>query len=202
MGRYYYSQKTEADSLKKIKLSFLNQKGFLKRGYRSGTISWTSNWNEQKSTISIATGIYDEDSYVELDYWQEPNGDEERIKFNYKFPLTTTPCNLGGKRYWFICNLSANGKYCGRRVAVLYKGGKYFACRHCYNLSYSSRNENRRYKDYSLFYVLSNRSKIEELEQKIKRRKYAGKPTRKQLALNRLHEREFPYTMDIYKRNY
>lgn len=199
MGRYYFSKKQEADSLKKIKLSLLKLYGFLKKGYRSGSVKWTNNWGGNESTISIASSIYDEECYLELDYWQEPNGDDERIKINYKFPLVTTPCNFGGKRYWFLCNLSANGKYCGRRVAVLYKGGKYFACRHCYSLSYSSRNENRRYKDYPLFFALTNRQKIDELKQKMKRGTYAGNPTRKQRALNRLYEKEIPYSMTIYR---
>jgi hypothetical protein len=32
---------------------------------------------------------------------------------------------------------------CGRRVGKLYlpPGGKYFGCRHCYNLTYTSSNE-------------------------------------------------------------
>ena len=46
-----------------------------------------------------------------------------------------TLCNYGGKRPWFICG------NCGRRVAVLYGAGKYFACRHCYDLTYRSCQE-------------------------------------------------------------
>ena len=51
--------------------------------------------------------------------------------------LTWTPCNYGGKRPWFIC--PATG--CGRRVAVIYGAGRYFACRHCYDLTYASQQE-------------------------------------------------------------
>jgi hypothetical protein len=32
-------------------------------------------------------------------------------------------------------------KTCRRRVQKLYLGGEYFGCRHCYELSYQSRNE-------------------------------------------------------------
>jgi len=49
--------------------------------------------------------------------------------------LDWTPCNYGGLRPWFSC------MNCGRMVAVLYLGGKYFACRHCYNLTYTSCQE-------------------------------------------------------------
>jgi hypothetical protein len=46
-----------------------------------------------------------------------------------------TPCNYGGHRPWLIC------MDCGRRVAVLYLRGKYFACRHCLDLTYRSCQE-------------------------------------------------------------
>jgi hypothetical protein len=49
--------------------------------------------------------------------------------------LDWTACNFGGCRPWLICMT------CGRRVAVLYLRGKYFACRHCCNLTYSSCQE-------------------------------------------------------------
>ncbi len=52
-----------------------------------------------------------------------------------RLTLTRTPCNYGGERVWFIC------PSCGKRVAVLYSGGKYFACRGCCNLTYQSCNE-------------------------------------------------------------
>jgi hypothetical protein len=50
-------------------------------------------------------------------------------------PLDWTPCHFGGERPWFICG------NCGRRVAVIYGAGKYFACRHCYDLTYRSCQE-------------------------------------------------------------
>jgi hypothetical protein len=40
---------------------------------------------------------------------------EQRINFIW------TTCNYGGKRVWFIC------PSCGKRVAVIYLGCKYFA---------------------------------------------------------------------------
>jgi hypothetical protein len=32
---------------------------------------------------------------------------------------------------------------CGRRVAILYGPGKYFLCRHCYDLRYESQREDK-----------------------------------------------------------
>ena len=51
-------------------------------------------------------------------------------------------CNFGGERTWFICP----GAGCGRRVAVLYGAGRYFLCRHCYELLYESQRENAMYR--------------------------------------------------------
>jgi len=58
------------------------------------------------------------------------------------------PC-FGGKRWWFICPLTKNGQYCGRRVRVLYQrpGCIYFRCRHCYDLTYLSIRAHDRRKD-------------------------------------------------------
>ena len=46
--------------------------------------------------------------------------------------VTTTPCNYGGVRYWFICGS------CYENVGVLYFTGKCWECRKCGNLVYSS----------------------------------------------------------------
>ena len=46
-----------------------------------------------------------------------------------------TQCNYGGTRQWWQC------PGCGRRVAVLYRRGQWFACRHCHALIYASQLE-------------------------------------------------------------
>ncbi len=58
-----------------------------------------------------------------------------------RVPITWTACHLGGKRPWFVCSVYSNGRYCGRRAAVLYGAGKLFACRRCYDLAYASQQE-------------------------------------------------------------
>ena len=60
---------------------------------------------------------------------------------DYPVRLVTTPCRLGGVRWWFICPLTKNGVPCGRRVRKLYLCGKYFGCRHCHDLTYQSSQE-------------------------------------------------------------
>jgi NAD(P)-dependent dehydrogenase (short-subunit alcohol dehydrogenase family) len=39
------------------------------------------------------------------------------------------------------CLHYSGGRYCGRRVAVLYGAGELFACRCCYGLAYASQQE-------------------------------------------------------------
>jgi hypothetical protein len=54
---------------------------------------------------------------------------------------------FGGGRPWFRCTATADGRYCGRRVAKLYLGGSaVFACRQCYGLAYASQLESLRHR--------------------------------------------------------
>jgi hypothetical protein len=66
-------------------------------------------------------------------------GDPDRRDIEDVVCLTWTPCHYGGQRPWFRCP----GWGCGRRVAKLYLGGRYFRCRHCHDLAYESQREDR-----------------------------------------------------------
>jgi len=61
--------------------------------------------------------------------------------------LTTTRPHFGGLRWWFCCPLRVEGRPCGRRVGKLYlpPGGRYFGCRHCHGLTYTSCQDSRRF---------------------------------------------------------
>ena len=80
---------------------------------------------------------------------------------------------------------------CGRRVGTLFlsSGGKYFGCRHCYDLSYESRNECRLGRFGQIVYALKADRQVEELREKIKRWTWGGRPTRKVRKLNALEQR-------------
>jgi hypothetical protein len=112
-----------------------------------------------------------------------------------KIQLTTTPCHLSGVRYWFICPLSVNRVYCGRRTGTLYlaSGGKYFGCRYCYKLTYESRNEMRIGRSGGIGYPIVVENKIEDLHQQIKRWTWRGRPTRKARKLQRLERKMTAY---------
>lgn len=176
--------KATADSLKKISTAFLKKHSYFNNSWRSGTITWTSGWDGHKSSVGIDVRAMDDgDSYLRIHYTQTDRDTGEKKDFDYKIPLTTTPCRYGGKRYWFTCPWYKNGRYCGRRVATLYKDGDYFACRHCYNLTYDSRNLSGRYKGFVSI------PDIEEAEKEVKRYYYRGQPTRKYRRVIRLNEK-------------
>ncbi len=175
MGRYYYSKKEEADTLKQLNVVFLNRHNYFQGGYYSGTITWSRN-GEKTGSISILSFVGENEKYVRLIYTQTDRFTDEKKDFDYKVSLATTPCNFGGNRYWFVCSASRGGKYCGRRVGTLYKDGDYFACRHCYNLSYSSRNLGGIFK--SAGQVVSE-PELEELYMSIKTKYYKGKMTKR-----------------------
>lgn len=157
----------------------------------SGTIFWTNCFDERTGSIGIMVDTLDNDGYVKFNYTVTDRNTEEKTDYDYKVQLTTTPCNFGGVRYWFICPLSKNGVYCGRRVAKLYcaPGANYYGCRYCYNLSYESRNESRLGRFGQLGYLLKAEKQIEELSSQIKRDFYDGKPTRKLRKLLRIQNK-------------
>ena len=68
-------------------------------------------------------------------------GTTEWKSIEQRVPITWTACHLGGQRPWFVCSVYRNGRYCGRRAAVLYGAGELFACRRCYGLAYASQQE-------------------------------------------------------------
>jgi hypothetical protein len=95
-----------------------------------GTTHW-SHGDGTTASIQITGGR----QALILDY-RVKAGDEDWQTVQQRVPIRWTPCRFGGERPWFICDVSANGVYCGRQVAKLYSAGRLFACRHCYRLGY------------------------------------------------------------------
>lgn len=184
MGRWGF--KTEAEDCKKVSIFWLKKHEYL-IGFKSGSIVWAYPSGD-KSSIGFEVSVYGTDKHIRFRYWQKDFYDSEKKHFDYKFQITTTGCHYGGVRYWFICGLFKGGVYCGRRVGVLYKDGDYFGCRLCYDLTYQARKVSKHYR-YGAFAALSLDWTIEELEAKVKRPFYAGKPTRKQRRINKLYRK-------------
>jgi len=193
MGRYYYDAKTTVEQATQLSIFKLKEFGLL-RGYSASTLTWTHKASGKQNSIGITVDIEDE-PYVKVNYTITDRTTGKKTKYDYKINLTSTPCHFGGVRYWFICPLSVNGVYCGRRTGTLYlaSGGNYFGCRHCYDLSYESRNESRLGRISQLGYILKVERQIEELSSRVKRNFYAGRPTRKFGRLIRMQNRLSEY---------
>lgn len=174
--------KTEADSLKKIEIWWLKKHGYL-IGWKGGSIRWTHRPSGYESSVGIGVSTFGEDQSIRI-YYTQTEEDGTKKDFDYKIPLTTTPCYLGGYRYWFNCPWYANKIYCGKRVGVLYKGGDYFACRHCYNLSYASRNQSRS-PLFSAFDLCFEGDEIAEKQANLRVKNWKGTPTKKYMKLER-----------------
>ena len=187
--------KSEADNIKKIETSFLKKHGYF-TGWRSGTITWTSGYNGNQSSVGIEVSTMNDENYIRIHYTQTDNSTGEKKDFDYKVQLEKTSCHFGGFRYWFKCSLYKSGQYCGRRVGVLYKDGDWFGCRHCYELTYSSRKTNKKYRYYPMFRVIELDAEIEKAYEKAKRYTYRGKPTKKRRKIEKLNAEAMYY----YKR--
>jgi hypothetical protein len=95
------------------------------------------SWNRGKASIDYELNTWDpSDSWLELAYTVSATGEEIRCRNE----LVTTRLPSGGLRWWFVCPLIANGQLCGARVHKLYlpPGARYFGCRGCHDLTYSS----------------------------------------------------------------
>jgi hypothetical protein len=127
---YRWNTKGTTDESRELDIRVLHRGNSLTSGYR-GSYSWSCG-GEPGSSIQYRV----EQGKIVLSYRYHANGGEwEDIE--EPVSLTYTPCNYGGQRPWFIC--PAVG--CNRRVAVIYGAGRYFACRHCYDLVYQSQRE-------------------------------------------------------------
>ena len=98
-------------------------------------LSWKSNWGRQNSILLTVKPP----NKVRLQYTSTTPFNGAKKDHDYIVYLDSTPCNYGGKRWWFLC------PKCHRRCRVLYlaPGFTYFICRICGNLSYESQQESK-----------------------------------------------------------
>jgi hypothetical protein len=130
-NRNRFDSKTLAERCLFVDVRQLSRTGCLEPWLR---YSW--KWNNGCNIV-----IETKPEAIELLYTISYDG-QQREDVHIRVPLSWTPCNYGGKRPWFICP----GKDCGRRVAKLYLEGKYFLCRHCHDLVYSSQGVGKEWR--------------------------------------------------------
>ena len=137
---YRFDKKTTTGECHSLDVRYLYREGLLKSG------SWFSlRWSRAERETGSIGGVVEgtqtpERVILSYRHRRGPSGEWEDVR--EPVPLTWTECNFGGERPWFICP----GAGCGRRAAILYGPGRYFLCRHCYDLSYQCQRENAMYR--------------------------------------------------------
>ncbi|MFH0926828.1 MAG: hypothetical protein V1872_14555 [bacterium] len=145
MGRYSWSDRNTVEDCKSIDIPWLARYDYF-CGFKTGGVEWKNSSGQVTSSIGIQVSVDKNDpqeNYIRFFYTTTHTYSKEKTASDYKIQLTTTPCNYGNVRYWFICPLMLNNRVCNRRVGRIYlpPNGKYFGCRHCYNLTYQCQKE-------------------------------------------------------------
>jgi hypothetical protein len=168
---------------------YLRKQGLL-TGHVSTTMSWKSSMTGKVSTIGLTVSTIDEPcvrfNYTAAD--REGYGEY----YDYKVNLVTTPCNLGGVRYWFMC------PSCYRRVGGLYlaPGRVCFECRLCSDLMYQSCRRSKRGME-ALGEVCRQ---VDELRGQMRRWRYRGRETKKVKRLRALEYKAAVLSRIAYRR--
>jgi len=160
MGRWSYSTRGTTDEYRSISMQSLRRHNYINR-YCSGVLTW-GRGDAKSASVKLSVTRNGDKRYLHFEYTYTNRQKDKNTELDYYVQLESTPCYFGGKRWWFTCPASVNGKYCGRRVGVLYWAGKYFACRHCYKLVYESSRKHR-----SFYEGLSKRFEISDKYKKI-----------------------------------
>src|SRR5215211_6542720 len=133
---YRFDKKTTTGECHSVDVRYLHREGLLEPGY-SFTLRWSRAGRETGSIRGAVIGDKKPERVI-LTYRHRSGQSGEWEDVQELVPLEWTACNFGGERPWFVCP----GTGCGRRVALLYGLGRYFLCRHCYDLVYESQREN------------------------------------------------------------
>src|SRR5215216_4685911 len=132
-NRYRFNKKTTTGECRSLDVRRLHREGLLQSG---NLFSW-SWFRAGQEVASISALVYQDKVVLSYRHRSRLGGEGEEVK--EPVSLEWTACNFGGERPWFACP----GAQCGRKVAILYGPGKYFLCRHCYDLRYESQREDK-----------------------------------------------------------
>ena len=141
-GRTWGSAKTTVEDCLTLDINKLARDRTLYADlHRTGTLAWTNRvTGAERASIGFEVNTLDHSiPWMRLFYTMKRSGE----KVDFKIYLQTTQPYFGGIRWWFTCPLMG----CNRRVTKLHSPprGKYFGCRHCYDLTYTSCQENHKF---------------------------------------------------------
>jgi hypothetical protein len=159
-GNFYHwwrsSKKATVEDCLSLDANRWMREGILKAGLeRWGSWRWTYHSGSSFSLNYEVQTLDMDNPRVRLSYKWTFDGQGEVQSAEYDIRLTTTCPQFGGLRLWFICPLLINDRACNRRVGKLYLPGRahYFGCRHCYDLTYTSCQESRKYDGLARFFA-------------------------------------------------
>jgi hypothetical protein len=162
MGRRPYSDRLTTKDCKQISASLLHKHHFFDGGVRSGVISWGRD-AEKVEKITFVVSTIEGQEYIRFQYTHTDVKSGQKTDRIFVAGILSTPCNYGGRRWWFICPIFVNDYVCKRRVNILYfgKNGNSFGCRHCLDLTYESQKENHKFDKMFLNWELDMQDRKE-----------------------------------------
>lgn len=174
MGRSYHEKKATVDDCYAITIGFLKKHGYLRE--REYPISGSIKWLRRGEVISVVDVSVDAaDLKVQFRYVLTEYSTGSVLHKDYSVELFRISCNLGGYRYYFVC------LNCQRHLTALYLyANNDFSCRHCLNLTYSSRNLSKRFRGLD---ALFRHDEITEAIDTLRTKFYRGRPTRRYRGL-------------------
>ena len=189
-GRGVTCKKMTVDEVRYLDILELQRANIFNKAI--GTI-WTITWSFRgKKIASIAYKVEadrEDPTALRFIYTITDKDTGKKQNFNYSVSVVATPCYFGGKRWWFICPLVANGQACQRRCRIIYlpPGAEYFGCRECHRLTYESRQRHREkfYEGFSKPYkvVKAALEKLDKVRSWKKKEKIWRKLFRAQAAI-------------------
>ena len=127
---------TTIEACRSLDINSLRKAGVLSATW-CGIWYWTCD-GEPTASISIRGGR----NRIVLSYrWRRDDTDWKDI--DSVINVHWADCRFGGERPYFRCPGVVNRKVCGRNVLKLHCAGRYYLCRHCYGLTYTSQSEDR-----------------------------------------------------------
>lgn len=142
-----HSKRATVEDSWSLDVTKLARDGLLVRERGAGSLWWTNTrTGEQVASVSFVRLPLGTDGLLLQLHYRVGRG-EPKVDVEEVIPLTTTRPGWGGIRWWFVCPLDVLGRPCARRVAKLYlpPSGRYFGCRHCYELTYTSCQESHQH---------------------------------------------------------
>ncbi|AKQ44436.1 hypothetical protein TH63_00355 [Rufibacter radiotolerans] len=165
------------DEVKTLTITNLKKWGYLiPNSYKSGIIHWGRH-GQRTSSINILVDTYGFSPYLQISYTY--NG----TTISYKVPLTFLPANIGkGQVWYFVC------PHTQKRCRTLYMIGDRFLHRSAYTgCMYESQTKSHKNRTLHrlLDKVFGEDELYEQLFSKHFKSSYAGKPTKRYLAIQK-----------------